>query len=241
MKIPSPLVRFLPHKRADPPSAGTGEPTPFELARDEWDQRWQHAAGASRNWRLMAILHALLALVFAGGWILQVKRTHLVPYLVLEREVGDLIALGQARPMGKLSESQTRAELAQWIEQARSVTTDQAVQKLWVDRTWAFLSESGAKILEEYYHRDGNNPYQRQRTETASVSVTSIHPLSDGTWQIRWSETVRSINGSLITRESWQAVLAIHQQPPKTLEAALINPAGLLITHLSWAREMGQS
>ncbi len=56
--------------------------TPFQEARQEWDRRMGMTVVQARNWRLMAFMCMILAIVFGLSLIYLTQQTRVVTYVV---------------------------------------------------------------------------------------------------------------------------------------------------------------
>ncbi len=55
------------------------------------------------------------------------------------------------------------------------------------------------RFLDEYYHADpARNPFQIAQKQTVSVQIDSILQLSPKSYQVRWTEQARNLNGAAI-------------------------------------------
>src|SRR5688500_7931182 len=67
---------------------------PYLIARREWDERYGNLITRARNWRLVAILCAAIALVQTVGMIWLSVRSKIVPYVVAVDSLGRQVAAG---------------------------------------------------------------------------------------------------------------------------------------------------
>ena len=52
---------------------------PYLAARREWDERYGEFITRARNWRTVAVISALVALVATGGMLWQSARSRVIP------------------------------------------------------------------------------------------------------------------------------------------------------------------
>ena len=69
---------------------------PYLAARREWDERYGEFITRARNWRTMAVISALIALIATGGMLWQSARSRVIPFVVLVDSLGRPIASGLA-------------------------------------------------------------------------------------------------------------------------------------------------
>jgi len=69
-------------------------------------------------------------------------------------------------------------------------------------------------------------------------AVTSLLQLSERSWQVRWSEEHRGLDGTLLGKSTWEAVLAVETVPPTAADAIQANPFGLFVTEIRWTKQL---
>ena len=114
--------------------------------------------------------------------------------------------------------------------------TDRAAMKRGLDQVYAYTRASARTFLDDYYR--ANNPFEVAKTYTVLPAVISLLPLSDRSWQVRWNEEQRALDGSLLGKSTWEAVLAVEMVPPTTANAIQVNPFGLYVTEIRWTKQL---
>lgn len=59
-----------------------------------------------------------------------------------------------------------------------------------------------------------------------------------GTYEVRWTETTRNLNGDVLSTVHWRALLAVQLTTPDP-DHMLSNPIGLYVTQIDWSEEQG--
>lgn len=98
------------------------------------------------------------------------------------------------------------------------------------------------RFLDEYYHSDGftHNPFKIAEKQTVSVQIDSILQLSSHSYQVRWTETQRDLNGAAAGSPThWEAALQTQIVSPNSEDAILSNPLGFYVTQISWTEQRG--
>jgi type IV secretory pathway TrbF-like protein len=213
-----------------------GEFNPYLAARREWDERYGDQISRARNWRTMAMLSGLIALLATSGMIWLSVRSHVVPFVVLVDSLSRPIASGIAEQASGSDDRLRRASIFTWVENLRLVTTDGVSQRRAIDRVYAEIASGSAAqtFISEFYRADP--PSQRAQTETVSVDVTSVLPTSDRTYEVEWTETTRDLYGAAKTTDRWKGSFSVVINPPRDERQARINPVGLYVTNASWAK-----
>jgi type IV secretory pathway TrbF-like protein len=127
-----------------------------------------------------------------------------------------------------------KAELAAWIVDVRSVSSDPLAEKTALARAYALTAATATTFLNDYYRR--HSPFGQPRT--VAVSVESVLPLSKQTYQIQWSEDARDLQGRDIGTTQWLASVTVAFDPPTDERGILSNPLGLYLTSISWTQRL---
>ena len=209
---------------------------PYLAARREWDERYGNLITRERNWRLMALICALIALAAIGGLIRLATKTHIVPFVVAMDSLGRTVAAGPAEEASASDDRIKRATLFTFVEDLRTVTSDGIAQRKAIDRVYAHIASGGQSqvFISEFYR--STPPQKRASTETVSVEVRSVLPTSERTFEVEWTETTRDLYGAVKGQDHWKAVVAIAVNPPLDEAQARINPLGIYVTNANWGK-----
>src|ERR1035438_5170760 len=181
----------LLQKRDVPSLEVPGVHSPYLAARREWDERYGDLITRAKNWRTMAALCSLIALVATAGIVWLSARSRVVPFVVLVDNLGRPVASGVADQTSLNDDRLKRSNIFNWVENLRTVTTDGVSQRKAIDRVYAQIaSGSEAQTFVSEYYR-GDPPFKRAQTETVSVEVKSVLPTSDRTYEVEWAEKKR--------------------------------------------------
>src|SRR5579862_667029 len=131
----------LLHNRAKSPSKPTmvETPNPYLAARREWDERYGEFITRARNWRTMAAISGLVAVVATSGMVWLSASSRVVPFVVLVDSLGRPVASGLAEQASFVDDRLRRAVIQGFIEHVRMVTTDGIAQRKAIDRVYAHI------------------------------------------------------------------------------------------------------
>jgi type IV secretion system protein TrbF len=221
---------------SEPESGGIYNP--YLAARREWDERYGEFITRARNWRTVALLCALIALVATAGVVLLSARSRVIPFVVLIDSLGRPLASGLADQTSIGDERLRRAIIQDWIENVRMVTTDGIAQRRAIDRVYAQIASgtSAQAFISDFYRNDP--PFKRAQTGTVSVEVKSVLPTSDRTFEVDWIETSRDLYGTVNSTDHWKGTFTSALNPPTDERQARINPLGLYVTAASWSKAL---
>ena len=218
------------------------KPKPVEMynaylaARKEWDERYGEFITRARNWRTVALISGLVALLATGGLVWLTARSHVIPFVVLIDSLGRPVASALAEQTSVGDDRLRRAVIQDWIENVRLVTTDGIAQRRAIDRVYAHIASgtSAQAFISEFYRNDP--PFKRAQTDTVSVEVKSVLPTSDRTFEVDWIETARDLYGNVKSSDHWKGSFTIAVNAPTEERQARVNPLGVYVTAASWAK-----
>ena len=216
---------------------------PYVEARREWDERYADLVLGKRNWQIAAGGLLLLALILASDTFWLIGRSRYIPYVVEVDKLG--YALTVPQPLSPTSVPDVAArvqryEVAAFIRNARSVTSDPQVEHQVLNSLLAHARGAADRFLDAYYHSDGftHNPFKLAEKQTVSIEINSILQLSPSSYQVRWSEQQRDLNGVVTSAPThWEAVLQTQIVPPNSDDAIVSNPLGFYVTQISWTEQ----
>lgn len=133
-------------------------------------------------------------------------------------------------------------EVGAFIRDARSVSSDAAVEQERLAALHAHARGAADRFLDEYFHSDNfaHNPFQIARKQTISVRIDSILQLSSQSYQVRWTEEAHDLNGVAAGPPTqWEAVLQTEVQPPASSDVIVSNPLGFHVINITWTEQQG--
>ena len=209
---------------------------PYLAARREWDERYGDLITRARNWRTVAVICALATVIATAGQMWLVARARIVPFVVLVDNLGRPLASGIAEQATVNDDRLKRASMLAWVENLRLVTSDGIAQRKAIDHVYSQIaSGSEAQTYISEFYRSAP-PFKRAQTETVSVEVNSVLPTSDHTFEVDWVETTRDLYGAVKATDRWKGSFSIALNPPTDERLARINPLGVYVTNVSWAK-----
>lgn len=180
----------------------------------------------------VALLVAVVALLRLGG------EPELVPYLVQvdgEGAVVEVDALSGGSAAVEPTEAMVRHALGLFVVNARTVTTDRVAQRRLILRAYDYAAGRAVGVLNDHYR--STPPFSRAARTTVTPTLTSLLYLSErDVYEVLWTEAVRNLNGALVERQTWRALLTVTIDPPEAVEEALANPLGIKVADLDWTR-----
>ena len=188
------------------------EASPYASAWREWDERYADLVIGKRNWQLAAGGLLVLGLILAGGMVWLSSRSKYIPYVV---EVDTRIRADGARSRQRRPRSQTSRRgwnATRWrpssARRARSPAIHRSSSRCSTPcsrmragrptTSWTSTTIPTLRITPSGLHR--SKPYP--------VQIDSILSLSAKSYQVRWTEQARDLNGAAIGAPThWEAEL----------------------------------
>ena len=128
---------------------------PYVEARREWDERYAALVFGKCNWQIAAGGLLLLSLILSSGMVWLISRSRYIPYVVEVDKLG--YALTVPQPLAPTSVPDVTArmqryEVAAFIRDARSVSSDAQVEHQMLNSLLAHTREAAGRFLDTYYH-----------------------------------------------------------------------------------------
>lgn len=217
---------------------------PYLNARRVWNAHEGEILSSRRTWQIIGILSLLIALSAVGGIVYIGQQSKFVPYVVAVDKLGNAAAISRADRAAPVDSRVMQATLAAFINDARLVTPDVAVQRAAIFRLYAHLAPNDPATLKMTEFLNGSedaNPFKRAATETVHIEITSALPQSAETWQIDWIEETRNREGALKQSVRMRALVTAYVAPPDNRtgeEQIRRNPLGIFVRDFSWAKQL---
>jgi len=211
--------------------------TPYQRARQAWDDRIGSARAQAYSWRLMAFgATALLSLSVVDNLRLRFG-AHIVPYVVEVDRLGQARAVAPATANYRPTDPQIAWQLARFIENVRSRPADPIVLRQNLAAAYDFTTEQGAAALNDYAR--ANDPFADLADKQVSVDVKNVVRASPDSFRIEWDERHYD-HGQLAATTHWSAILTIVIRTPTDAATLSRNPLGLYVHAINWSQDIGE-
>jgi len=218
-------------ERSTPDYAAPAADTPYQRARQAWDERIGSARVQAASWRLAFFATALVAIVLGVALVVVLRQSRVVPYIVEVGASGAVVGVAPAPIRYEPTDAQIRYFLANFVELIGTVPIDPVVaKKNWLT-AYGFLTENGARQLNAF--ASGSDPLGRVGKERVEIRVRNSLRESDRSFQLTWNETTFDPNGTLMSRKERTGLFSVAVMTPRTEEEILRNPLGLYIDNFS--------
>jgi len=196
----------------------------------------------ARRWSRIAFAALAVAAVSGVGNIYQSQLPRQQPYVIVEKGDGSLAGGQQLAPAGRPDQIWVKYQLARWIIEERSVSSDPAIQNSFANHTASLiLANSPAQSLALQHARDVASAGVGQRV-TVKVNYVRPDQGSDHVFDADWTETSIDTAGRVNDAQHWNAAITIAFTQgmitlPNGTDPAYSNPYGMYISDLIWNRE----
>ena len=217
-------------------------PNPYLDARREWNERYGTYIQERNIWRRVAIT-SLCVVVLCVFWIGYIgSQNKMVPYMVEVNSLGRAVASAPIQQVNMPNELIIKSQLARFISNLRSVTSDAKVQKAWLFEAYAMVNQGdpAAGLIAQYYGggQGPNSPFVRAQSELVEVDISTVLMQTAESWEIEWLETTRNRKGELIRQVPMRALIQTYISKPDTLKGIYENPAGVYVKQFSWSKQI---
>ncbi|CAD7741911.1 MULTISPECIES: conjugal transfer protein TrbF [Xanthomonas] len=245
MSLVETLKGFVLKKPATPRPASTEPQTdnPYLNARRAWNEHTGSVVSQKQTWQMVGILSLMIVLAAVGGVIHIGSQSKFVPFIYEVDKLGQTRAIGPMTQASKVSANIVQAAVTDFVNDARLVTPDVALQRKAVYRIYSKLGPNDpatAKMNEWLNGKAEASPFARAAVETVSTEIVSAIPQTPDTWQVDWIETTRDRQGVIKGQPVRMRVLATVYivEPNENTDEAQVrnNPAGVYIRDFSWSR-----
>jgi type IV secretion system protein VirB5 len=210
---------------------------PYVEARREWNDRYLDLVRARRSWQLAALVELATIGLLGAGFVALSLQHKTVPYVVEVDALGAAAAVKPADAAGRPTDERiVRYQLAAFIRGARAVMMDRTAMKRSLDQVYAYARGPARTYLDQHYR--ANNPFETAKTYTVAPAVTSLLQVSERSWQVRWNEELRGLDGNVLGTGHWEAILTVEIAPPTTADGIQTNPFGLYVTDIRWTKQL---
>ncbi|MFZ5692227.1 MAG: conjugal transfer protein TrbF [Pseudomonadota bacterium] len=211
---------------------------PYLAARQEWNERYGSYVKAAAAWRIVGITGMALAVIATSYALYQSTQVKLVPYIIEVDKLGSAVTAGFPQQIEYADARVVRATLAGFVSNFRSVSPDTAVQKQYIDRTYAMLRTADPATEKVNAWFRANSPFNKARTATVSVEVSNVVALSNQSYQIDWAEIERDRRGKELSTRRFRGVATVTLTPPQDEQTIRLNPIGLYLRDFDWTAQL---
>lgn len=135
-------------------------------------------------------------------------------------------------------EAEIKYFLSQFVENIRTVPLDPILYRKNWQNAQQYMTTAAAQKLNGLIASENQAAKLGQYTTSIKIRSVQMQPGSQRTYQVRWSEDTYSIGGTNTGKQDiYVALFTVAIEPPTNEAAFLVNPLGLKIADLNYAKE----
>ncbi len=220
-----------------------GDENPYLSSKKEWNEYAKEITTSRFWWQLTAIISLLIAFGAIGGIVYIGQQSKFVPYVVEVDKLGEYRAAGMATITGAVDSRIIRTSVLQFVHDTRVVSPDITLQRKAITDVYYKLQQNSPAIakMNEMYGSPITNPLERAQTVMVEIKIQSVLPLSEKSWQVDWTETVRDRQGAIQdTPIPMRGLMTMTVSPSTGGTQAQVqnNPLGIYVHDFSWSRQL---
>lgn len=213
-------------------------------ARDAFLSVFSDPVRGRRNWQLVALAMMAVNVFLAVSYQRLASTAQWTPYIVKVDQFGQVAYTGPAEKSNAADPQLMVYQLAAFVRNLRTVSSDPAAQMEFIRRSYAHLAKNAAGYVNAHFSEPANDPRVLGRSLSRSVVVNSVLPIpNSNTWKVQWTEqdTPLQGGGAVRGRTAWEAYLTVEVVPPgrprtdADWQKLFDNPLGLYVVEINWA------
>lgn len=209
--------------------------SPYQRAKEAWDQRIGSARVQAYNWRLVALLSLALLSISLVGNIYLGSQSKVIPYVVELKSTGEAGVLGSASSLGaQANENAAKFFISRFIMLAREIPSDAVLLKRNMNKLFHLVSMQGKSLLSESFTKQ--SPAKDFQEKNRALKIESVLAVSKGVYQVDWFEAEYDKNGQKIDEYPMRGTFKIAWLEPKSEAQIQENPLGIFIDYFSWTK-----
>jgi len=220
-----------------------GVQSPWTMARLAHDDRMLRLAAHAANWRRAFFFQVPVTALAILGLIFVATLPKKFPVPIAVDKLGRSVVISDAA--AGPGESSTRAsqeyrEVNDFIENLRTIIGDNNALKKSLGRAYARLPNDSAAREYVLAHMTGaNDPLVLNQKYTVVATVTNALKLSDGNWEVEWTEQANSFDGRPMGAPArYKGHIGDKLVIESDERIMRSNPAGFYVTTISWTKEL---
>jgi type IV secretory pathway TrbF-like protein len=218
-------------------TGGDTHANPYARSAAAWDERIGSARVQATNWRYIAFASIALALISTIGVVVIGVKKQVATYIVEIDKAGMPGRISLASETFQPAAAQVGYFIGEVVRLVRERPLDPVVMRQQWTKAYQFLAGPAVNGMNEYAAADsGLRNVPGEGATARTVEIKNILQKSDGTYQVRWTETTYS-NGIRRSKEDFTGLFQVKLIPPRDEADTFKNPIGVYITNFTWSRE----
>jgi type IV secretory pathway TrbF-like protein/sugar phosphate permease len=208
----------------------------YDRAVEVWEERLKVANTQVESWRWAALGSITITFLLVLTLITRASQSAVLPYIISVEHLGMARGASPVKQSYQPSDVLISYFISQFIEDVRSLSTDPVVIYAKWRHAYHYLTDRGARTLNNYAAK--TDPFSKIGIRTTVVDVNSVARISPNSFKIQWKETTYE-KRELPRTEQYTGAITIVFKDSDVPETVRENPLGLYIHGLNWSQDLG--
>lgn len=210
---------------------------PLQDPSMEWDTRDGSVRTQNRTLKIIIVGLLVTNIIQTSAFAVKALSSSIVPYVIeVDSTTGMAKNVGPAEAQAYTpKQAEVEYFLTDFIKNTRELPLDPIVYTQKWDKAYAFLTKNAAAKMSAEMQND--SPLQYLGKKTIQSNVTVIVPISENSFQIRWTEEEFLIGSGKKSVTPMTGIFTIQFSTPKDQNELKVNPLGIYISDFNWAKE----
>lgn len=216
---------------------------PYLNARRSWNGHVMGVMSSIQVWQTVGIISLLIVMGAVGGIAHIGAQSKIIPMVFQQDASANTVSVTLLDRVPDPVLTDYQAAVTNFITNTRMVTPDISLQRKAVLASYAYLAPQDPATMKTNEYLNGSperSPFKRAENETVSVEIRSALPQTKDTWQVDWTETVRSRDGSAKGKPyNMRALINVYQNKEMSVDQnTFVNGHFIFIRDYNWSKQL---
>lgn len=216
---------------------------PYLNARRSWNGHVMGIMSSIQVWQTVGIISLLITMGAVGGVTYIGAQSKIIPMVFQQDASANTVSVTLLDRVPDAVLTDYQSAVTNFITNTRMVTPDVALQRKAVLSAYAYLAPQDPATMKTNEYLNGSperNPFKRAENETVSVEIRSALPQTKESWQVDWTETVRSRDGQLKGKPyNMRALITVYQNKDTPVDnKTFVNGHFIFVRDFNWSKQL---
>lgn len=209
---------------------------PAERAKQATYDHWGSIIKQKQNWQRVCFALMVCLITTIIGLVTMALKSTTVPYFVEVNRTGEVRNVGLIETQKYVpTDAVKKYFIGNFVKNIRELPLDPVVNAQNKEKAYAFLTKDAANKLDKMMKKE--NMGSMIGKKTIQVKIISILPVSDHSYQVRWSEEIYDMQNGSKEVVPMTGLFTIAMKTPSDIKIIERNPVGLYFIDLSWSKD----
>lgn len=216
---------------------------PYLNARRSWNGHVMGVMSSIQVWQTVGIVSLLIVMGAVGGIAHIGAQSKIIPMVFQQDASANTVSVTLLDRVPDAVLTDYQAAVTNFINNTRVVTPDVSLQRKAILAGYAYLAPQDPATMKMNEFLNGSperNPFNRAANETVSIEIRSALPQTKDTWQVDWTETVRSRDGSAKGKPyNMRVLINVYQNKDTPVDAkTFVNGHFIFMRDFNWSKQL---